>query len=44
MPLLHISVLGKGYGGDFSGHLDNELLGIQEMSDEELEDVIARFL
>ncbi|PTB68419.1 NAD(P)-binding protein [Trichoderma citrinoviride] len=44
MPLLHISVLGKGYGGDFSGHLDNELLGIKEMSDEELEDVIARFL
>ncbi|KAL7802189.1 hypothetical protein V8C44DRAFT_345693 [Trichoderma aethiopicum] len=44
MPLLHISVLGKGYGGDFSGHLDNELLGIKEMSDEELQGVIAKFL
>ncbi|TFB07534.1 Isoflavone reductase [Trichoderma ghanense] len=44
MPLLHISVLGKGYGGDFSGRLDNELLGIKEMSDEELENVIAKFL
>ncbi|KAH0492049.1 hypothetical protein TgHK011_007016 [Trichoderma gracile] len=44
MPLLHISVLGKGYGGDFSGHLDNELLGIKEMDDNELQDVIAEFL
>ncbi|UKZ74878.1 hypothetical protein TrVFT333_002548 [Trichoderma virens FT-333] len=44
MPLLHISVLGKGYGGDFSEHLDNELLGIKLMSDEELGDVIAEYL
>ncbi|KAL6809854.1 hypothetical protein V8C40DRAFT_284612 [Trichoderma camerunense] len=42
MPLLHISVLGKGYGGDFSGRLDNELLGIKLMSDEELGEVIAK--
>lgn len=44
MPLLHISVLGDGYGGDFSGHLDNELLGIKEMSDEELKIVVSRYL
>lgn len=44
MPLLHISVLGKGYGGDFSGRLDNELLGIELMSDEELGEVIAKYL
>ncbi|KAM0249163.1 hypothetical protein ACHAQJ_009170 [Trichoderma viride] len=44
VPLLHISVLGKGYGGDFSMHLDNELLGIKGMSDEELRNVIARYL
>ncbi|OPB43793.1 CipA oxidoreductase [Trichoderma guizhouense] len=44
MPLLHISVLGKGYGGDFSGRLDNELLGIKLMSDEELGEVIAKYL
>ncbi|KAL7933089.1 hypothetical protein V8C35DRAFT_322518 [Trichoderma chlorosporum] len=43
MPLLHISVLGKGYGGDFSGHLDNKLLGIKSMSDEELRNVIAKY-
>ncbi|KAL6828861.1 hypothetical protein J3E69DRAFT_379540 [Trichoderma sp. SZMC 28015] len=42
MPLLHISVLGKGFGGDFSGRLDNELLGIKLMSDEELGEVIAK--
>ncbi|KAL6851822.1 hypothetical protein J3F83DRAFT_757529 [Trichoderma novae-zelandiae] len=44
MPLLHISVLAKGYGGDFSGRLDNKLLGLKEMSDEELENVIAKYL
>lgn len=44
VPLLHISVLGKGYGGDLSGHLDNELLGIKVMSDEELGNVIAKYL
>ncbi|KAK1247565.1 hypothetical protein MKX07_002474 [Trichoderma sp. CBMAI-0711] len=44
MPLLHISVLGKGYGGDFTSRLDNELLSIEEMDDEKLREVIARFL
>ncbi|KAL7949272.1 NAD(P)-binding protein [Trichoderma barbatum] len=44
IPLLEISVLGKGYGGDFSEHLDNELLGIKVMSDEELGTVIAKYL
>ncbi|KKP00494.1 hypothetical protein THAR02_07407 [Trichoderma harzianum] len=44
MPLLHISVLGKGYGGDFSGHLDNELLRIKLMSDKELGEMIAKYL
>lgn len=43
-PLLHISALGEGYGGDFSAHLDNELLGIKGMSDEEIESVMAKYL
>ncbi|RFU74511.1 hypothetical protein TARUN_7735 [Trichoderma arundinaceum] len=42
IPLLHISVLGKGYGGDFSGHSDNELLGIKGMSDEDLGNLMAK--
>jgi hypothetical protein len=44
LPLLHISVLAKGYGGDFTTHLDNELLGIKGMSDEELGNVMAKYL
>ncbi|KAH8805138.1 hypothetical protein F5884DRAFT_441344 [Xylogone sp. PMI_703] len=43
-PLLHLSVLAEGYGGDFSEHLDNELLGIKGMSDEEIEDLLAKYL
>jgi len=34
------AIWAEGYGGDFSGRLDNELFGIGEMSEGELEDVI----
>jgi hypothetical protein len=43
-PLLQISAFGEGYGGDFSAHLDNKLLGIDGMDYEELEDLVARYL
>jgi hypothetical protein len=43
-PLLHLSVLGEGYGGDFSAHLDNELLGITSMGDEELRILVGKHL
>lgn len=43
-PLLHLSVLGEGYGGDFSAHLDNELLGITGMGDKELQGLVAKYL
>ncbi len=43
-PLIHISSLAEGYGGDFSAHLDNELLGIEGMGYKELEEVVARYL
>ncbi|KAJ5620517.1 hypothetical protein N7510_004501 [Penicillium lagena] len=38
-PLLQVSVLGDVYGGDFSAHLDNNLLGIKGMDDEELDNL-----
>ncbi|KAF9895348.1 hypothetical protein FE257_000252 [Aspergillus nanangensis] len=43
-PLLHISVLGEGYGGDFSRHLDNKLLGIKGMDDNDVENLIKKYL
>ncbi|KAJ5983538.1 hypothetical protein N7481_005637 [Penicillium waksmanii] len=43
-PLLQVSVLAEGYGGDFSAHLDNKLLGIEGMDDAELASLMARYL
>lgn len=43
-PLLQISAVGEGYGGDFSTHLDNELLGIKNMTYKELEDLVSQYL
>ena len=43
-PLLQVSVLAEGYGGDFSAHLDNRLLGIKGMDDNELANLLARYL
>jgi hypothetical protein len=43
-PVLHLSVLGPSYGGDFSSHLDNELLGVNGLSDGELEDLVSKYL
>ncbi|KAL4745802.1 hypothetical protein BDW72DRAFT_186058 [Aspergillus terricola var. indicus] len=43
-PLLQVSVLAEGYGGDFSAHLDNELLGIQGMGDDELAAWVGKYL
>ncbi|OTB07867.1 hypothetical protein M426DRAFT_317758 [Hypoxylon sp. CI-4A] len=37
-------IMGIGYGGDFSTHLDNELLGIKELSEAELRALVASFL
>jgi len=34
------AIWAKDYGGDFSGRLDNELFGIKELTEGELEDVI----
>ncbi|KAK4555224.1 hypothetical protein LTR86_007520 [Recurvomyces mirabilis] len=41
VDLLYPSIYTEGYGGDFSGKNDNELLGIKEMSREEVEKVVA---
>ncbi|BCS30672.1 aromatic alcohol reductase [Aspergillus puulaauensis] len=43
-PLLNLSILGEGYGGDFSAHLDNKLLGIEGFSDNELEHLVRKYL
>ncbi|CEL01001.1 hypothetical protein ASPCAL00593 [Aspergillus calidoustus] len=42
--LLQVSVLSEGYGGDFSAHLDNKLLGIKGMDENELATVMAKYL
>ncbi|RMD44675.1 hypothetical protein DV735_g258, partial [Chaetothyriales sp. CBS 134920] len=38
------SVFGQGYGGNFSAHLDNDLLGIKPWSDDEVKKLVASFL
>ena len=43
-PLLQVSVLAAGYGGDFSAHLDNGLLGIKGMDENELTSLMTRYL
>lgn len=43
-PFLQVSVLTEGYGGDFSAHLDNKLLGIKGMDENELAALMARYL
>ena len=37
---LQRAVWGEGYGGDFSKDNDNELLGLKELSEEEVEDIV----
>ena len=38
------AVWGEGYGGNFTGHLDNELLGLKGMSDEEIKALVRSLL
>ena len=40
MPMLKRCAFGEGYGGDFSGDNDNKLLGLVDLSDEEVEDIV----
>lgn len=42
--LIWPSLVGQQYGGDFSGRIDNALLGLQEMSEHEIERVVAACL
>lgn len=44
MQTIWASLVGDGYGGDFSGRTDKALLGLQEMSEREIEQVVARSL
>ncbi|KAL7272793.1 hypothetical protein RUND412_004380 [Rhizina undulata] len=40
VDLIHRAIFGEGYGGDFRGKVDNELLGIKEISDVEVEELV----
>ncbi|KAK5110873.1 hypothetical protein LTR85_000711 [Meristemomyces frigidus] len=40
MGFLKRPIFAEGYGGDFSGGNDNELLGLKSLSDEKIEDVV----
>ncbi|KAL7268362.1 hypothetical protein RUND412_009019 [Rhizina undulata] len=40
IDLIHRAVFGEGYGGDFTGKVDNELLGIKEIGDADLEEIV----
>lgn len=45
--MLGFSILGcwsPGYGGDYSGHLDNELLGVEELGESELRALVEGLL
>lgn len=39
-----VGCLDPAYGCDFSGHLDNDLLGVKELSDAELRGLVESFL
>lgn len=43
VQLIWPSMVGEGYGGDFSGKTDNALLGSEGMSEKEIEEVVARY-
>jgi len=38
------AIYGKDYGCDFRGHLDNDLLGLKELSEQEIDDLVATYL
>lgn len=40
MPFLQCSIWSKKYGGDFSKNNDNELLGLRELSDAEIDEIV----
>ncbi|KAL7272794.1 hypothetical protein RUND412_004381 [Rhizina undulata] len=40
MDLIHRALFGEGHGGDFRGKVDNELLGIKELSEVEVEEIV----
>ncbi|RMZ80971.1 hypothetical protein DV738_g2349, partial [Chaetothyriales sp. CBS 135597] len=44
VTFIYSSVFGEGYGGNFSAHLDNDLLGIKPFSDDEVKKLVASFL
>ncbi|KAL7944980.1 NAD(P)-binding protein [Trichoderma barbatum] len=43
-PFVFSSVFGDGYGGDFSSHLDNELLGLKGLTDDEVRELVENLL
>ncbi|CZT14705.1 related to 2`-hydroxyisoflavone reductase [Ramularia collo-cygni] len=44
MGLLIVSIFREGYGNDWSGGNDNSLVGVEELGEEEVEEVVGRFL
>ena len=42
IPMLQCTVWGRKFGGDFSQHNDNALLGLKELSDAEIEEIVRR--
>lgn len=43
LEFIKASVFGEGYGGDFAGKLDNDLLGVKELSDAEVQEIVNKF-
>lgn len=39
-PMLKVAIHRQGYGGDFSSKNDNELLGVKELSESEVEQIV----
>lgn len=39
-PMIKLSIFAEGFGGDFGGREDNALLGLKELSEDEVEEVI----
>lgn len=44
LDFIAISIFRDGYGSDWAQNNDNELLGIQELSEKELEGVVAQYI
>ncbi|KAL7272792.1 hypothetical protein RUND412_004379 [Rhizina undulata] len=40
VDLIHRAIHGEGYGGDFRGKVENELVGVKELSDVEVEELV----